>query len=301
VLVVAGAAGTTGAAILAAHAALRAGAGLATIATFPEARAALEPRVVEVMTRAIDPEDVEGSLDRLLARRSAVVVGPGFGTGDLARRAIEHVISTFEGLVVMDADAITCFAGRPEDLAAAPGELVLTPHPGELGRLLGRPSAEIEADRFASVQEAAARTRSVVVLKGAHTLIAAPDGTTWVAMDRAPALATAGSGDVLAGLVAGIASGLDDGAGPEAQRGMRCAAAAVVVHARAGMRWSARHGGADRGLLAGEIADAVPGVLADLAAREASRRRHIVVADPLESGITEADLVGWDPGNALAR
>jgi hydroxyethylthiazole kinase-like uncharacterized protein yjeF len=267
VLLVAGGAGTSGAALLAAMGALRAGAGLATIATFPEARATLDSRVVEVMTRAIDPDDVEGSLDTLLARRSAVVVGPGFGAGDVARRAIEHVVSTFEGLVVMDADAITCFGGRPEDLAAAPGDLVLTPHPGELGRLLGRPSAEIEVDRFASAQEAAARTRSVVVLKGAHTLIAAPDGTTWVAMDRAPALATAGSGDVLAGMVAGLAGALDDAAGPETQRAMRCAAAAVVAHARAGVRWSERLGGADRGLLASEIAALVPEVLAHLARR----------------------------------
>ncbi len=262
VLVVAGAAGTTGAALLAAHGALRAGAGLATIATFPEARGALASRVVEIMTRAIDPDDVEGSLDALLARRSAIVVGPGFGGSAPARRAVEHVVSTFDGLVVLDADAITCFGGRPEDLAAAPGELVLTPHPGELGRLLGRPSSEVEADRFAAAQEAAARTRSVVVLKGAHTLIAAPDGTTWVVMDRAPALATAGSGDVLAGIVAGVASGMREG--DDVQRAMRCAAAAVVIHARAGLLWSTRHGGADRGLLAGEIAELVPEVLAGM-------------------------------------
>lgn len=264
VLVLAGGAGTTGAAILAARAALRAGAGVATIATFPEARATLEPRVLEIMTRAVDPADVEGSLDAHLARRAAIVVGPGLGLGEPQRRAIEHAVSTFEGLVVLDADGITCFAGRPEDLAAAPGDVVLTPHPGELGRLLGRPSSEIEADRFASAQEAAARTRAVVVLKGAHTIVAAPDGATWVALDRAPALATAGSGDVLAGLVAGLASGI---APPDARavpRSMFAAAAAIVIHARAGASWSRRHGGADRGLLAGEIADLVPEVIASL-------------------------------------
>jgi NAD(P)H-hydrate epimerase len=261
VLLVAGGAGTTGAALLAARGAMRAGAGLATIATFPEARAALEPRVVEIMTRAIDPDDVEGSLDALLARRSALVVGPGFGTDDLARRAVEHAVSRFEGLVVLDADGITCFAGRPEDLAAAPGELVLTPHPGELGRLLGRPSSEIEGDRFAAAQEAAARARAVVVLKGAHTIVASPGGDTWVALDRAPALATAGSGDVLAGLIAALAGGLAPAGAAPAPRSMIAAAAGVVIHARAAARWSEESGGADRGLLAGEIADHVPRVI----------------------------------------
>lgn len=264
VLLVAGGTGTTGAALLAARGALRGGAGLATIATFPEARAALEPRVLEIMTRAIDPDDVEGSLDALLARRSAIVVGPGFGTAELARRAIEHAVSTFDGLVVLDADGITCFAGRPEDLAAAPGDLVLTPHAGELGRLLGRPSAEIEADRLASAQEAASRSRAVVVLKGAHTIVASPEGEAWIALDRTPALATAGSGDVLAGLVAGLATGLLPREARPVPRAMFDAAAAVVVHALAGGAWSQRHGGADRGLLAGEIADEVPGVVASL-------------------------------------
>lgn len=272
VLLVAGGAGTTGAALLAATGALRGGAGLATIATFPDARATLEPRVLEIMTRAVDPDDVEGSLDALLARRTAIVVGPGFGTGELPRRAIEHAVSTFDGLVVLDADGITCFAGRPEDLAAAPGDLVLTPHPGELGRLLGRPSSEIEADRFASVQEAASRTRAVVVLKGAHTIVASPEGETWVALDRSPVLATAGSGDVLAGLLAGIAGGLAPEEARPVPRSMFDAAAAVVVHALAGAAWAAGHGGADRGLLAGEIAEEVPAVLAALLTMGATRR-----------------------------
>jgi NAD(P)H-hydrate epimerase len=170
--------------------------------------------------------------------------------------------------VVLDADGIGSFAGRPEDLAAAPGELVLTPHPGELGRLLGRSTAEVEADRFAAAQEAAARTRSVVILKGAHSIVAGPEGDAWVCMDAVPALATAGSGDVLAGIVAGLAGRIvvEGGATPGA---MAIAGASVVVHARAGAAWSARTG-SDSGLLAGEIADAVPGVLGELRRARAS-------------------------------
>jgi hydroxyethylthiazole kinase-like uncharacterized protein yjeF len=267
--VIAGAPGTTGAALLAARGALRAGAGLATIATFPEARAALDPRVVEVMTRTLDPENVEGSLDQLMERRSALVVGPGFGTGDLSRRAIEHAVSAFEGTLILDADGITCFAGRPDDLAAAPGQLILTPHPGELGRLLGRPTTEIEADRFASAQEAAARTRSVIVLKGAHTIVASPDGDAWVAIDRSPALATAGSGDVLTGLIAALGRAVhaSDSAVP---RAMLVAGAGVVLHALAAQAWTHRTG-SDRGLLASEIADELPGVLGRLAGEGKSR------------------------------
>lgn len=263
VLIVAGSPGTTGAAVLAARGALRAGAGVSTIATFADALAAIAPHVVEIMTREIDEADLEASIDRLVARRTAVVAGPGFGVTPRARQALEHVVSTFEGLLILDADGITCFAGRPEDLAAAPGDLVLTPHPGELGRLLGRPTAEIEADRFASAQEAAARSRAVVVLKGAHTIVAGPGGDAWVCMERAPALATAGSGDVLAGIIAGLSSGVPEQAGG-VPRAMLVAATGVVVHARAGAAWSAAHGGADRGLLAGEIADGVPGVLGEL-------------------------------------
>jgi len=268
VLIVAGSPGTTGAAALSARGALRAGAGVATIATFTDARDAVAAQVLEVMTREIDEADLEAAIDKLIARRSALVVGPGFGTTPRARRAIEHAVSTFEGLLVLDADGITCFAGRPEDLAAAPGELVLTPHPGELGRLLGRPSSEIEADRFASAQEAAARTKAVVVLKGAHTIVAGPDGDAWVCMEHAPALATAGSGDVLAGIVAGLSGSVTEtapGRSGGVSRAMRVAAAAVVVHARAGAAWM-RETGADRGMLASEIAERVPAVVAQLMA-----------------------------------
>lgn len=263
VLVVAGSAGKLGAAVLTARAAMRAGAGLATVCTWPDAASAIESRVVELMTARIDPERIAGSLDEALAKRSAVAIGPGLGLDEKARLAVDHVVLGWDGLKVVDADAITHFVGRPEDLAKARGQCVLTPHPGELGRLLGRSAKAIEQDRFGAVREAVARTRATVVLKGARTIIATPDGRMFICMAGNPALATAGSGDVLTGMIAAFAC-----SNPADQ----AACAGVLVHALAGDVWLARTG-SDRGLLASEIADAVPPILAALSRGE----------DPLEA------------------
>jgi hydroxyethylthiazole kinase-like uncharacterized protein yjeF len=256
VLVVAGSAGKLGAALLTARAAMRTGAGLVTICTWPEAATALESRVVEVMTARIDPARIVASLDEALARRRAVAIGPGFGLDERARVAVDHIVLGWDGLKVVDADAITHFTDRAEALAEARGEIILTPHPGELGRLLGRSARAIEQDRFGAVREAVARTRATVVLKGARTIIAVPDGRMFICMAGNPALATAGSGDVLTGIIAALLCGLP----PD-----RAACAGVLIHALAGDLWRARIGG-DRGLLASEIAEEVPRILPALAA-----------------------------------
>ena len=256
VLVIAGSAGKLGAALLTGTAAMRAGAGLVTICTWPDAATALSSRVVELMTARIDPARLTDSLDEALARRRAVAIGPGFGLDAQARLAVDHVVLGWDGLKVVDADAITHFTGRAEELASARGQIILTPHPGELGRLLGRSGRAIEQDRFGAVREAVARTRATVVLKGARTIIATPDGRMFICMAGNPALATAGSGDVLSGIIAALLCGLP----PD-----RAACAGVLVHALAGDRWRARVGG-DRGLLASEIAEEIPGILAALTA-----------------------------------
>lgn len=255
VLVIAGSPGKLGASLLTARAAMRAGAGLVTICTWPDAATSLESRVVEVMTARIDPQDIVKSLDTALAGRHTVAIGPGFGLGPDARIAVDHVVLGWDGFKVVDADAITHFVGRPEVLARAKGHLVLTPHPGELGRLLGRSAAAIEQDRFGAVREAVALTKATVVLKGARTIIATPDGRLFICMAGNPALSTAGSGDVLTGIVAAFACGLP---------AEYAACAGVLVHALAGDRWRARTG-CDRGLFAGEIPDEVPGIIAALA------------------------------------
>jgi NAD(P)H-hydrate epimerase len=260
VAVLAGSRGKVGAALLAARGALRGGAGAATIVTWPDAAVALESRVVEIMTARIGEgegagEALCGEIDAALANKRAVVVGPGFGTGDRAREAVRHLLGTYRGPIVADADALTMHAGALGDFAASGGRAILTPHAGELARLLGTASDEVESDRFGAARAAAARAQSVVLLKGPFTVIAAPDGRLVVNSTGNPALATAGSGDVLAGITGALAGLLPP---------FEAAWCAAYLHGAAGDAWKATHG--DRGLLASEIADAVPAVLRDLLA-----------------------------------
>ncbi len=244
--VIAGSPGKTGAALLVAHGALRAGAGAVTVATWIDSAPALEARALEVMTARIDDES---SVDAFLQNKRAIVVGPGLGTDDRSRRVIMRVLQTFDGPVVLDADALAPFAGRASELAKAKAKLVLTPHAGEAARLLGSTSASIEADRYASVRALAKATGAIVLLKGAHTLVADPSGRVTISPVVCPALATAGSGDVLAGVLGALACSLSL---------FEAATVAALLHGRAAEAWSARHG--DRGLLASEIADGLPDV-----------------------------------------
>ncbi len=256
VLAVAGSEGKLGAALLVGLGAFRAGAGLVTLASWPKAVEALQARVIELMTAAIDPTDIQRSLDVALAGKRVVVIGPGLGLDDRARVAVEHVVLHWQGIRVIDADALTLFAGRPEAFASARGPVILTPHPGEAARLLGMKSDAVEHDRAGAVRELADRARATVVLKGARTIVAGSEGPLLINTSGNPALATAGAGDVLAGIIAAFACVMS----PE-----HAASAGVHVHGLAADLWRSRHGGADRGLLAGEVADGVPDVLAALA------------------------------------
>jgi hydroxyethylthiazole kinase-like uncharacterized protein yjeF len=255
VVVVAGSPGRIGAPQLAARGAMRAGAGLTTIATWPAAAAAIEGHVLEVMTARIDPERIGESLDTALRGAGAVVVGPGFGLDDAARTAVEYLLASWRGPVVVDADALSMFAGRPSVFMAAK-HAVLTPHPGEAARLLGCSPAEIEADRFRAARELVAASGAVVVLKGAHSIVAAPDSRLAVSPVACPALATAGSGDVLGGIVAAMACALP---------AFEAACAGVLLHGQAGEAWAAA-ASSDRGMLASEIADELPKLLGALGA-----------------------------------
>jgi NAD(P)H-hydrate epimerase len=252
----AGSPGKIGASLMVAMGALRAGAGAATICTWQDAVRALQAHVVEVMTQELDHD--ASSIDAALAGKHAVVIGPGFGTGEVARGVVEQVLRAYSGPVVVDADAITVLSRGADALCERPAAApvpILTPHAGELARLLGASSRDVEADRFAAAREAAARHRSVVLLKGPHTLVVSPDGRTLVNASGNPALATAGSGDILAGICGALACAL----GP-----LEAAAAAAYIHGAAADAWSAEHAQADRGMLATEIAGGVPTVLADL-------------------------------------
>ncbi|MGA3121264.1 MAG: NAD(P)H-hydrate dehydratase [Polyangiaceae bacterium] len=245
VLVVAGSPGKVGAPQLVAHGAMRAGAGLTTIATWPESARAIESRLLEVMTARIDRADTGASLDAILKDKDAVVVGPGLGLDDDSRLLVEYVLATWRGPIVVDADALSMFAGRPTTFMAAKNA-ILTPHPGELGRLLDRSAAQVDSDRFRAARELVAATGAVVVLKGAHTVIASPDARLAVTPVACPALATAGAGDLLGGIIGALACSLPL---------FEAACTGVMLHALAGEAWSQAHGGADRGLLASEIGD----------------------------------------------
>jgi len=256
VAIVAGSRGKAGAAVLAARGALRAGAGLVTVLC----PAPLEPIVVAALTEAMTqgmPER-DGALDAAagpeLARRleefDAAVVGPGLGTASPTVAAVEHVLSRTRLPIVLDADGLNAFAGRPAALGSRPGPVVATPHPGEAGRLLGRSAKDVQSDRLGAARELARLAGCCVLLKGEASLTATPDGHIVVNSSGTPLLATAGSGDVLSGLIAALlAAGLSD---------RDAAAAGAWLHGTAGERLAEELG--DAGLLAHEIADAVPRV-----------------------------------------
>ncbi|MSP25357.1 MAG: NAD(P)H-hydrate dehydratase [Myxococcales bacterium] len=258
VLVIAGSPGKTGAALLAAEAALRAGAGLVTIGTTPAVCDKLDGRVREVMTCAIDAGALEQTLAEALRKRDAVAIGPGLGYDEGTRRLVEAVVLGWHGPVIVDADAIGQFNGRPEALRAAPGPRVLTPHAGELARLIGESPETIALDRFGAVARAADRSGAVVVLKGAYTLVASPNDDTRVCDAAEPLLATAGSGDVLTGILAALAVGT---ASLEQLHAAACAG--VYLHARAASLWNAERG-LDRGMLAGELVSMVAPAIAEV-------------------------------------
>jgi ADP-dependent NAD(P)H-hydrate dehydratase / NAD(P)H-hydrate epimerase len=254
-LVLAGAPGARGAGRMAAVAALRAGAGLVTLAA-PVARAGDELAAPDpVMTAVVQDA---GAVTAAIAGKAALVVGPGMGRDGAARARLDAALAA--GVpAVLDADALALVAGRLEAVAASPGPVVLTPHPKEAAALLGASVAEVEADRLAAARAIAARSRSVVVLKGARTVVC--DGTLadefcTINPTGSPALATAGSGDVLAGVIGGLlAQGV--GVADAARLG-------VWVHGAAGERLAARFG--ERGAIASDLPEEIAIALAALRA-----------------------------------
>jgi len=254
-VVVAGSAGKSGAAALVGEAGLRAGAGLVTVASTAAGQAALDAKVVEVMTgRYADGDDADaGSFDAvttLLARPHvrALALGPGIPTGPGMRALVERLVAEVPVPTVIDADGLNLLGSAAiAILARAPAPRILTPHPGEMARLTGRSSAEVQGDRLGCARAFAAASRAVVVLKGPRTLIVAPDGDAHVNPAVEPALGTAGSGDVLTGVIGGL---LAQGLPP-----LEAAIAATYLHGRAGTRARALHGAP--GTIAGDLPRAV--------------------------------------------
>ena len=256
-LVVAGSVGKTGAAVLAASGALRSGVGLVTVATPAPCLPLVASARPELMTEALAVTGSGGldpsGLDRLLALaadRDSAVLGPGLGQDAATRELVRAFARACPVPLVVDADGLNALAPLGADAKAnlrRPAPTILTPHPGEMARLLGRTTADVQRDRPSAATGLAGRTGAIVVLKGERTLVAEPNGRAAIVPCGNPGMATGGTGDVLAGVVGSLL----------ARHGALVAAtAAAYVHGRAGDLAAERWG--EEGLTAGDLAEALP-------------------------------------------
>ena len=259
-LLAGGARGRTGALVLAAEGALRSGAALVTALHPASLGPIYEAKLTEAMTLEL-PEERPGELaaeagEVVLAYakgHQALLLGPGLGLESEAVKAVRQVVEAAELPLVLDADALTAMAGQPELVKGRAGR-ILTPHPGEAARLLGLKTADIQADRLAAARLLAERSGAVVILKGHHSLICEPEGRFYLNPTGGPHLAVGGSGDLLAGLTAGL---LAQGLPP-----WPAAALAAWVHGRAGdLAWAEL---GPRGLKPTEFALRIPRVWLEL-------------------------------------
>ncbi|MGB9791451.1 MAG: NAD(P)H-hydrate dehydratase [Thermacetogeniaceae bacterium] len=265
VLVVGGSRGYTGAAVLAANAALRSGAGLVTAVVPQSLYQITASKLTEAMT--FPAPDTDGgfsgtalnALSELLRRANVLAIGPGLGQHPETAVFLRELLSSVELPMVIDADALNILA-KDKSLLLDPRyrerrrKWVLTPHPGEMARLLGTSIPEVQNDRVESATRASREWGVTVVLKGAGTVIAAPDGKVLINPTGNPGLASGGTGDVLTGLIAGLlAQGLEP---------LEAAGAGVFIHGWAADRIASRKGMA--GLVAGDLIEEAPFVLRDL-------------------------------------
>ena len=255
VVVAGGSRGLTGAPVLAANAAMRAGAGYVTCCAPGSQQPILATHLLEVMTRALPEDDgshVVAGVDDVLAmteRGGALIVGPGIGRTDGAQEFARALVRRSGVPVLLDADGLNAHAERLGDLREAGAPIVLTPHEGELARLLGGSSDEVKAHRLARARQAAAGAGAIVVLKGDDTLVARPDGFVAVSPGGSPALATAGTGDVLSGVIGALlAKEMDP---------FTAACAGVRLHALAGQLTADRLDGPD-GVVASDVIAVLP-------------------------------------------
>jgi NAD(P)H-hydrate epimerase len=253
VVVIGGSRGLTGAVCLSSSAAIRSGAGYATVAVPADLEAIFEVKLTEVMSvgcasregrlRPAASEQILGAAERA----ACAVLGPGMGREQSTQRLARELAERIEAPLVLDADGLNAHAGRLQALADRDAPVILTPHAGELARLLQTNSDEVNAGRLASAREAAALSGGIVLLKGDDTIVT--DGER-IAVNRisSPALATAGTGDVLSGMIAAqVARGVEPFA---------AACAGVLAHARAGRAASNRVG--TDSVIAGDVVEAIP-------------------------------------------
>ena len=259
VAVLAGSAGMSGAALLTCRGAVRMGAGYATLGTVTSVEAAKAVALPEVLSEVVSDTsvlgpDALGRFRNVLRRADALALGPGLGRGFDQRNLVAHALDRVEVPVVLDADGLNALEKHTKPLERRSGPTVITPHPAELARLLDVAPEDVVASRLGAAQRTAERFRTVVLLKGWRTVIAAPDGRAVVNPTGGPALATAGTGDVLTGAVATLlAAGVDP---------FEAAWAAAYVHGEAG---DLAASGSSSGVVAWDVAEAL---------REALRRHR---------------------------
>ncbi len=261
VLVLAGSAGKTGAALMSAMGAMRIGAGLVTIGLPQDLQASMEAKTTEVMTLGLPQTSQKtlglssyGAVKKFMADKSALVIGPGLGVSDDMAGLIRKIIREADYPVVIDADGLNNLTGRLEALRDTKARLVLTPHPGETARLMDMTTAQVQSDRLGVAEALARKTKSTVVLKGAGTVIASPDGVIYINPTGNPGLSTAGTGDVLSGMIGGLMA--------QGYQAQSSAIAAVYIHGAAGDEVKKESG--DMGMIATDILPFIPKIIKSL-------------------------------------
>lgn len=260
-IVIAGSPGLTGAAAMAAEAALRSGAGLSTLAVPVGLQDLMAAKLTEVMTRGLpqteartlSPGAVKAALE-LAEKAQAIVLGCGIGTHPETVEFVHRFVKSVRRPMIIDADGLNCLAQDTRTLEGDHGEIVLTPHPGEMSRLLGTAVEQIQSNRIDAARGAASRFHCTVVLKGARTVVADPDGRAFINPTGNVGMASGGTGDVLAGAVGGLlAQGLS---------ALDAAVCGAYIHGKAGDIAAAKMGTA--GMIAGDVLRALPQALKEL-------------------------------------
>ena len=268
-LVVAGSPGKTGAAVMTATSALRAGAGLVTLGIASGLDTVVASRIMEVMTYLL-PETqsgvlgnvAKGAILEVLAGKKCLAIGPGLGTLPDTKALVQALLPDVTVPLVIDADGLNCIADSPHILLAAKAPVVITPHPGEMARLAGITPQEVQADRIGCARDFAGRFNAHVVLKGAATLIACPDGQIYINPTGNPGMASGGMGDVLTGIIAGL---ITQGVSP-----LSAAVAGTYLHGAAADQLARTKG--PFGFLAGELMDFIPNEIGKILSFHPSNR-----------------------------
>jgi len=262
-LIVAGSVGKTGAAVLASWAALRAGAGLVTVATPEPALPIIAAHTPEIMTEPLPPTQAgtialraleSGRFDAIAKGKRVLGIGPGLSTNDETQQFIRKVVAQRAAPIILDADGLNAFDGHAHELKNGIGLLGLTPHPGEMARLVGSDTKAVQSHRLELALKCAADWNAVVVLKGHQTVIASPTGEAYINSTGNPGMGTGGTGDVLTGMLSGLVA--QHGQGLDAAGFARLLAFGVYLHGLAGDIAYGKHDEAP--LMASDLIYAIP-------------------------------------------